>query len=203
MHESMLREAYARAMVQRAGDRAACPPPEEVERLAATDRHAETGDPAFDHVMSCRACLGEYELLRSIRLAERGPVVARPVTRWQPFAMAAGVLAAVALGGVVLRGRDTVRGAGDGVALVHDEVRHARGDSLRLVWHAVAGTDAYRVDILTPAGSAVLSETTADTTIAVAPDALPELPELDWLVVATRVGGNERRSPIGRITLVR
>jgi len=70
LSDDKLREAYEQIVSRRtAGERTHCIPPDDLLALAkgrlATSRRPEV----LDHVMRCRACLDEFELLRAIRKA--------------------------------------------------------------------------------------------------------------------------------------
>lgn len=215
MDDDAIRRAYTAAAVSRGADRSACPSADALRALAGETQHTDDAAGAFDHVMSCRPCQEEYELLRSILVAER-QATARPVPwRLAPMALAASVVIAVALGGVYARqravpdGEGAVRGGvsathagGDAIVLVAPSSRIVRGDSLRLAWHPVAEADAYRVELLDTAGALVHSTVTGDTTVAFPPAMLPvSLAQFDWLVVARRADGSEQHSPLHRVTV--
>lgn len=193
MNETTLREVYARVQAARGSDRRACPSPETIRDLAAAQSHDERSADAFDHVMGCAACVREYELLRSVAVAERK---AQPVRRvqWVPMALAASALLAVGLVATLNRPEQVMRGAAvdtDGTITV------ARGDSIRLVWNVVPGADAYRVELLDRTGVLLQDRTTSDTMVVFAPELVPlGVFDFDWLVVARRADGNEQRSPL-------
>lgn len=213
MDDATIRSAYRSAADRRGSDRAGCPPAEVVQQLATASAHGDASAEAFDHVMACRACQGEYELLRALHLgtAQAAPArPPRPARRWVPAALAAStMIAAVALGAYLRSTSDRgsavdelqMRGGDDGVTVVSGATA-VRGDSLRLSWRRVPEAEAYRVSLLTVDGAPLYEGVTGDTTVALAPSLLPpSLRAVDWLVVARRADGNEQRSPLHRVTV--
>lgn len=200
MDDAPLRAAYARAMTARGADRAGCPAPEALRDLATSTVVAESDAGAFDHVMSCAACRDEYELLRSIhRAGAQAPAVR--ARRWTPLALAATMLLAVGLGSAILLRRDGMRGIADAVQLVTPG-RVAPGEPLPLAWHPVDGATAYRAELLDEVGAPLFSTTTGDTAVVVPAGTIaPGTRVVDFLVVATRADGSQRRSAMVRVPL--
>ena len=210
MDDDAIRRAYTAAAAARGADRRDCPSPEALRALAALERHDDATSDRFDHVMACRPCQEEYELLRAIALAERQATARTSPRRTFPMAIAASVIIAIGIGGLSLRHRSddgAVRGAppaasspADEVALSSPPSRVAPGDSLHLVWHRVRDAEAYRVELLDTNGALLHTEVTSDTSVAWAPALLPAgTTSFDWLVVATRADGASLRSALHRV----
>lgn len=202
MDDNTLRATYKRVREARSTARQGCPSAEAVEALAKVRVHSEATASVFDHVLACRACTEEYELLRSIHAVQR-PAVTPAMRRWAPLALAAGAILAVGLAGVWrARESDTVRGGASEVTLVGPPTAVGRGDSLHLVWRAVPNAASYRVDLLQPTGGLIASVVASDTSAAVSLAQLAStLTEFDYLVVASRGDGNQLRSSLHRVTV--
>jgi hypothetical protein len=117
--EAELREAYQDVMVRNRGARAACPAPEAIQVLARREGPEATRLATLDHVMGCRECRAELDLLRSIEEAGArsgaAPRAGRP--RWiMPAALAATLLVAVGLGRLALRSPEDATRSGPGSA---------------------------------------------------------------------------------------
>lgn len=197
MNDARLQELYQRALDAR-GERvrAGCPTPEMLRALVAREGAESTRLATLDHVMACRECQREFELLRAIAAA------APPAPRWRvsaPLALAASLLLVVAASVVGIRalsrpGDDVMRGGGaEGVSLITPASETPRV----LRWHRVPGAISYRVEVLTDSGALLSGATTTDTSAAI-PDSVP-LPEgarYLWWVRAHRADGTELRSPM-------
>ncbi|HMS03974.1 MAG TPA: hypothetical protein PKE51_13415 [Gemmatimonadaceae bacterium] len=206
MADPDLASVYASLLRGRTNARADCPPLEAVQALAATDGHDPSRLEQLDHVMSCASCMGEYEMLRAVRVAGETPQAT--ATRRSPLVLPAiGLLAASLLVFSVSRREpdadtDRVRGRTDAVEFVTPTTVVSRIDSLRLTWHAVPQASAYEVELLTPDGAVLFTTTTPDTTLRVAPDVVPaNVSVVEWLVLARRADGNVLRSPLLRVEL--
>ena len=213
MDDETILRAYTSALTRRSASRTVCPSADVLRELATATQDAEHVSAPFEHVMSCAACLSEYEMLRAIHVTQRAPALA-PVRRWSVMALAATVLLAVGVGtvrwsGVVPRGAETdvSRGAGsdvsvNAVAVINAATQVTRGDSLTLAWHSVPAADGYRVSLLNDRGDALHSTVVGDTTVTLSPGVLPaNATDFTWLVAALRADGNERRSPLVRVTI--
>jgi hypothetical protein len=204
MADPDLASVYASLLRGRTDARAACPPLEAVQALAATDGHDPSRLEQLDHVMACASCMGEYEMLRAVRVAGEAPQSRG--TRRSPFVLpAVGLIAASLLVFAITRREpdaDRVRGRTDAVEFVTPAAVVSRADSLHLVWHAVPQASAYEVELLTPDGTVLFTTTTPDTALRVAPDVVPaNVSVVEWLVLARRADGNVLRSPLLRVEL--
>lgn len=202
MSDDRLREAYARALEERARThRGDCPSPEAMLALARREGTEAARLTTLDHVMSCGHCQEEFELLRALERAggDEGRRGAEQI-RWRRYAsvaLAASVLLAVGIGVGQRLGRDdtdVLRGGTDGIALAAPaaEVAVAASSPVVLVWHPVAGATRYTIELLAADGTLAFSGETADTTLIVA--APPVAGEYRWLVRAQAGDGTERRS---------
>lgn len=196
MSDARLQELYQRALDAR-GERAraSCPSPEMLRALVAREGGESARLATLDHVMSCRECQREFELLRA--MAAAAPVE----RRWRvpvPLALAASLLIAAAAGVVGVRtltrpGDDVMRGGAEGVSLIAPSA----GAPRLLRWRAVPSAISYRVEVLTYSGTVVSGATTTDTVAAI-PDSvsLSSGARYLWWVRARRADGTELRSPM-------
>jgi hypothetical protein len=167
MTDARLRELYQRALAERGGpDRERCVAPEAmvavIRRESPEERRLET----LDHVMGCRACRSEFDLLRAIEQA--GAEIAPPARRnWgamAPIALAAALVLVVT--GALLRtrrGPDVERGAPPAVALLAPAPEIDAGSPVTFTWQPVAGALRYELELLDEQGTVVFDETTEQT----------------------------------------
>lgn len=216
MSDESLRAAYqARVAHSTPADRSGCPSPEALNGLAGANRSGDDRAQlaVLEHVMSCAACRPEYEVLRSVHRAE---LTEKPLAKsnraFRLVSIAAALVLAAGIGGEAWRrSRDvTVRDAGvdnagvdnADVVLVTPAANSPRPINGRFVWRSVAGTSAYQLEILDSTGTLIAQQTSADTTIQLSPPdsaRVAALPVFDWMVVARRTDGNERRSALTRV----
>lgn len=194
MNEARLQEAYQRALAERDdGTRASCPSLESIDALArGTTAESERLD-TLTHVMSCRRCQQELDLLRAIQSAGviSGAVAARREVRslpWRvivPVALAASLVIAAFIGVQNRLGRgpitDTPRGDATGLVLVapNDAAEVAASAPLAFTWRADSAARRYVVEVLTQKGEVIVSRTTSDTTITL-PDTSGLAPSTDY-----------------------
>lgn len=198
MIDARLQELYQRALDARAEPvRVSCPSPERVRALVMREGSEASRLETLDHVMACRACQREFELLRAIVVAAPAAPAAR---RWggpRSLALAASLLIVIAGATLTLRARShrhiaaVMRGAGAQVRLIPPDPSAARV----LRWHAVPGAVAYVVEALTNSGAVLAADTTRDTTATLPgmehrPPGAGDL----WWVRARRADGSEARS---------
>ncbi len=201
MTNEELQTAWQRRLAARGPERSGCTSPEDLLRIASAPVQDERDAGVFDHVMGCAACRSEYELLRSTAAPTARPVIRW--TRWVPLAAAAVLVLAVGL--PTLREPEAppvVRSSDPGEIVMHGPVAARAGAALTLAWGPVAGADAYRVEVTDTLGVVLHTETTGDTMVVVRAEVLPAgSGAFDWLVVARRADGNERRSPLARVAV--
>ena len=211
MSDAALRDAYARAVSQRADPgRASCPAPEALQALVRAEGAESERIALLDHVLTCARCRGEFELLRAIEQA--GGQQARASTWRQPrswiaVALAASLLLAIGIG----TGRhfvdgdlpdDTFRGAADVTLVVPQDAAAApRSAPLTLAWHRIAGVDRYALELLTADGSVALAQETSDTSITIPAARLPAAGDYRWMVRAAAPAGVDMRSGARRLRL--
>lgn len=206
MDERHLRDAY-RAGVDRQPRGPECLAPEALDRLARREGTEAERVAALDHVMSCPACLRDFELLRAVQASARAE--ATPVRRRLPVPWLAAAVVFLAAGTVVLIPRlrhpalvtDPVRG-GDSVVVVGTPA--LTGARPVFDWRAVPSALSYSVEILDSADRVVAGGTVLDTTW-VLPDSVTLRPGTTyrWLVAATTRDGGEIRSAPHRFTAPR
>jgi hypothetical protein len=216
MTEARLRELYQLALASRdGGARERCVSPEAMLALVRREGPEEARLATLDHAMSCDACRRELDVLRAIELAgEQSGVAperahARSSPSWRrvvPLAIAASLLVAVGLG-VRDRGRgrpvdDVSRGASDGPALVAPAAGDlATSAPIVFVWHSEPGASRYVLEVLA-GGRVVVSETTADTTLALGDvSRLTADSAYVWWVRAVGDGGAQRGSEVRALRL--
>lgn len=201
MNDERLRDAYARVLEERGGDRDGCPSLDEIVALVRRDGAEASRLTTLDHVMGCPRCQREFELLRAVD--EAGGAEARsaaPHPRWQrwvPMALAASLVLAVGViaGDRLRRGDvDPLRAGGDDVVLASpaDGATVERATPVVLAWRPVRGAGRYAVELLTVDGALAFEGETADTTLIVAAPLAPG--EYRWLVRAQAADATERRS---------
>jgi hypothetical protein len=200
MNPEKLRAAYA-GLIRRPGPgREHCPSPEHLDALARRSGDEAERLATLNHAMACTECRRELDLLRAVERAAPGPVQ----RAWSPrlFALAATMMLATGAlliwratrpAGEVMRGDSptlVLLAPADGAELVGDGA---------LAWRPMAGAIAYEVEVLGPDDRLVLRQETADTTLAIAPAALPGSGTYRWRVVATLSAGGALASPYRRV----
>ncbi|MEP6729900.1 MAG: hypothetical protein ABJE10_04635 [bacterium] len=230
MNSDPLRDAYAAHTKAHTGaDRSNCPSPELLEAVARGLGHSgaeHARDVAtLDHVLSCAHCRPEFDLLRTVTVAAEKADLVRHSTRvafplfagWSRsrLLVAASALLAVALVGEAWRrtrstGSDAfvVRGNDGEVTLVAPVMVEAMPlASVRaFTWQSVPGASAYTIELLDTTNAVLVSRITPDTTISLTDDELARVKTastFDWMVTARRGDGNERRSALTRIRLLK
>jgi hypothetical protein len=205
MNDMRLQELYQQMLDAREHDpRASCPAPEDVQALVEREGTEQERLATLDHVMACRACQREFELLRSLRRA------APEERRWRPatLALAASIVIAISAGVLGVRTLNeaqgpVVRGGGEsGIQLIDPTGAVRVADRLALHWHAVPQAVSYTVEVLTADGSVVSGGETADT-VLVLPDSvhLATSRRYLWWVRARLSDGSEQRSSMQAFTV--
>lgn len=200
MNDDQLRQAYQARRAQPAD--ATEPSPEELRRLAAGEGSEAERLETLDRAFASRTAAGELELLRAVAHAARAQ--SRP--RWRaplPIALAASLLVTV-VGVFALRERprEGVRATGsDGAPVLLAPAVDARiAGTVQFAWRPVAGARAYRLELLTDAGTVVASIETPDTVVAYRAPAITGAP-YRWVVVALLPEGIEVSSRPRRLTI--
>lgn len=214
--ENRLRALYTPIAETQRADRQGCPSPDDLQSLVHREGDEEARLALLDHVMACRDCRSEFNLLRAVEKGgrqlteETSPARASESTkkafgrsRWTWMASAIAAVAVLAVGFQAYRGpeavdTDRVRGTDDPVTLiapVADAVVDARVP-IQFVWHSVPRSMNYQLEVLDSAGQIVYTTTTNDTT-AVFLDAQskvdPAMP-YRWWVKASMPSGETQRS---------
>lgn len=170
--ETELREIYAGLMSRGTKGRAGCPAPEAIRALVRREGEESARLATLDHVMACRDCRSEMDLLRTIE--DAGAAVgesAKPSQRrWlMPAALAASVLFAVVVGRVALAppSGDVLRSGADAasVVLVAPGAEMTAGEPVAFAWRPVPGASRYRIEVLTAGGDIAVEAETQDTTV--------------------------------------
>ena len=195
-----LQDRYAEALAGRSRDRAGCPAPEELQRLADRTVNEPERLRLYDHVMACRECHREYALLASIEAGR--PRRAAP--RW--LALAATLLLAVSAGllwKALTPGQDPglIRGDAASIDLLAPDADAVVPDS-RFVWRAGAPGATYRFEVLQEGGVSRYAVLTTDTAL-VLPDSVSLVPGTDytWWVQIVELGKTQAASAFRRFRI--
>jgi len=221
MSDDQLRASYnARVARDAPADRATCPSPEQLQRLAESGKGSVAPNlTLLDHVFGCSYCRPEFALLRSVQTASEASdsgsaARTKAATRWftaPRLAIAAAVLVAIGIGSNSLRRphddtpANVLRNApGDAsdVVTVSPLVNELFAVDAPFVWRKVSGAVTYEIQLLDTAGVVIATHVTADTVFSPAADDRAKLAAaktFDWFVAARRSDGNERRSNIARV----
>jgi hypothetical protein len=188
--ETELREIYSGLMARGATDRTGCPAPEAIQALVRREGDETIRLAVLDHVMTCQDCRKELDLLRSVEGAgvALGDSV-RHQRRWlMPAALAASVLFAVIVGGLVLQTRpvDVVRSgpAGASVELLAPGAEMPAGLPVTFAWRPVTGATRYRIELLGSGGVVAVEAETSDTTLTLNGVASLAPGPYQWWVIA-------------------
>jgi hypothetical protein len=157
-------------MARNRGARAACPEPDAIQALARREGPEAVRLATLDHVMGCRDCRTELDLLRSLEEAgaRSGAASGAGRPRWiMPAALAATLLVAVGLGRLALRAPDDTTRSGPGssarVELLAPGVEAPAGAPVAFAWRPVEGASRYRLEVLTESGDLAIEAETHDT----------------------------------------
>lgn len=135
-----------------------CPDAETLAGLVLNDVPPEKREALADHVVSCRRCSEDYQVLSRTH-ARAAPIRRRLDPRgW----IAAAVILFAVAGGVFVARRDraqteVTRGAGSSVAslVVPPDGGSLSSAPTEFVWPAQAGAEGYRVKLFGPSGEAL------------------------------------------------
>jgi hypothetical protein len=157
----------------------------------------------LDHALKCPACHRELALLHAVSSGETraAPRAIRDLSwhRWRPVALAASLVLAVGLAGVLrlrTRGAEEITraGAAAGPVLVTPANGAAvRAGLVRFVWRPIPGVIQYTLEVDATDGTVLFSSPTRDTTFT-APIAPTAVGENRWLIRARMQDGSEKRS---------
>ena len=200
MSPTRLQDLYAEALARRRMAPGDCVSPEDLLALIRQEGPEARRLEVLDHVMACRECHREFELLRAVEVAgtDRQPVVRSIVQRLVPLALAASLLLAIGIG-LAVRSRtgpeDISRGGASSLVLLSPPGEVAPGHPITFSWRPVPGARRYQLEVLDPNGTAVFSELTADTTLNWLADWLQPGSTYRWWVRAVTPGA-ELSSPL-------
>ena len=191
-----LQDRYAEALARRSPDRAGCPSPDELQRLA--DRSLGETDRLrlFDHVMACADCHREYAMLDAVEAGK--PRRAAP----RLFALAATLLLAVGvslLWRATRPGGEVVRGDEFTVQLLAPDPGVVPANP-RFAWRGGSVGSTYRFEILQEGGVPLYGVLTTDTSL-VLPDSVNLLPDVEyrWWVQVIELGRTQAASDFRRL----
>ena len=169
-----LEELYGQALERRRASAADCVSPDDLLALVRREGPEQRRLELLDHVMGCRDCHREFELLRALETAgsrSAGSAVPRSLgQRWMPLALAASLLLALGVG-VLVRNRsqagDETRAGGRGLVLLSPPTEIPPADSVTFAWRPLTGADRYRLELMDSKGATVLSQLTPDTVLSI------------------------------------
>ena len=179
--------------------------PTEQELLSAVRGEGDEAERlrVLDHALKCPACRRELARLHAVSSGEKSaaPRASRDLSwqRWMPATLAASLMLAAGLAGVVrLRNRGvediTRAGAAAGPVLVTPANGAAvRPGMVRFVWRPIPGVIQYTLEVDATDGTVLFSSPTRDTTFS-ASIALTAVGENRWLIRAKLQDGSEKRS---------
>ena len=165
----------------------------------------------LDHALKCPACRRELALLHAVSTGETraAPRAVRDLSwrRWMPAALAASLVVAAGLAGVIrsrTRGTDDITraGAASGPGLVApDKGAAVRAGLVQFVWRPIPDVIQYTLEVDATDGTVVVSSPTRDTTFraSIAPTSVGEH---RWLIRAKMQDGREKRSE-SRVLILR
>ncbi len=206
MNDERLRAAYQAALaIRHSADRIECPSPELIQALVEHRGSQSERLDTVDHVMACRECLAEFELLRS--LATERPA---PSRHWSiPVALAAAVV--LGLGAVLIwRARnpgvpDLERGGSLSLLPIapQGEIGGTAGP-ITITWRSATGVARYELTVVRGDGTPLYAVATPDTSVTL-PDSITLEPEREyrWQVTGRSVSGSVLQSPVTRFRMRR
>ena len=188
MSPTRLQDLYSQALARRRAAAGPCVSPEDLLALVRQEGPEDRRLQVLDHVMDCRECHREFELLRALEVAGRGgqPRVVRSISRrLVPLALAASLLLAVGIG-LAVRSRgapeDTPRGGTHQLDLLTPPAEVAPGQPITFSWRPVPGARRYQLEVLDANGTAMFSEFTPDTALTWSADRLRPGASYRWWV---------------------
>jgi anti-sigma factor RsiW len=208
MSPTRLQDLYAEALARRRTAPGGCVSPEDLLSLIRQEGPEARRLEVLDHVMACRECHREFELLRALDVAgarERSPVVRSIGRRLTPLALAASLLLAIGIGLSVrsrARPEDIPRGGPGNLVLLAPPTEVAAGQPVRFAWRPVPSARRYQLEVLDANGAAVFSELTGDTTLTWPADRLQPGSTYRWWVRDVTPGA-ELSSPLRSLRLRR
>jgi hypothetical protein len=187
--EAQLKEAYQKHLVRPGAGRASCPSPEAMQALVRREGDETARLATLDHVMQCRDCRSELDLLRTVEEAgvRAGAASVPSRRRWVlPAALAATLLVAVGLGRAALRSSDDTVRSGDAarVELVAPGAQVTAGMPVSFAWRPVEGASRYRLEVLDQAGDLAIEAETHDTALTSDSAARLAPGNYQWWVIA-------------------
>jgi len=188
MSPTRLQDLYSQALARRNAAPGACVSPDDLLALVRHQGPEARRLEVLDHVMGCRECHREFELLRALEVAGRGgqPWVVRSISRrLVPLALAASLLLAVGIG-LAVRERagseDMPRGGAHQLNLLTPPSEVAPGQPITFSWRAVPSAQRYQLEVLDANGTAIFSGFTPDTSLTWSADRLRPGVSYRWWV---------------------
>ena len=187
--EAQLKDAYQAHLARTGAGRTSCPSPEAIQALVRREGDETARLATLDHVMACRHCRTELDLLRTVEeagvRAGAGSVPGR--RRWMmPAALAATLLVAIGLGRAALRSSDDAVRSGDAarLELVAPGAEVTAGAPMSFAWRPVEGASRYRLEVLNESGDLAIEAETRDTALISDSAARLTPGDYQWWVIA-------------------
>jgi hypothetical protein len=188
MSPTRLQDLYSQALARRRAAHGACVSPDDLLALIRQEGPETSRLEVLDHVMGCRECHREFELLRALEVAGgagQPPVIRSIARRLVPLALAASLLLAVGIG-LAVRSRagpeDIPRGGTHQLDLLTPPAEVAPGQPITFSWRPVPGARRYQLEVLDANGTAMFSEFTPDTSLTWSADRLRPGESYRWWV---------------------
>ena len=206
MNEDRLREAYTAALDDGKVSAGGHVSPDAIAALARREGSETERLATLDHVMSCRECRAELDLLRAVEQAgTQSGATSRARRSWYvPAAIAATLLLAVGVGRMMTKpgSDDVTRGGEAGALSLIDPATHAvAGSALTFVWRPVPGARGYALEVLDAGGTVVVAAETSDTAVSPALAAGLAPGNYNWWVRATTSDARTLRSDLRPLNL--
>jgi hypothetical protein len=195
VNERRLQELYEHSLSSAPGAASGCVSPDAL--LALVRREGPEADRmrTLDHVMTCAACLRDYELLRGIEKAGEESGATRSAVRriWglAPLALAASVLLLIGIGlgyERLAEGPDVPRGGGEGIVLFTPPAAVPSSAGVTFAWGTVPNAQNYELEVLDKNNTPVFSQTTRDTAVVLSAAQLRPGEYRWWVRAATPAG---------------
>src|SRR3954454_11322394 len=186
MSPTRLQDLYIQALDRRRAAPGACVSPDDLLALVRQEGRETSRLEVLDHVMGCRECHREFELLRALEVGSGERLVVRSIARrLVPLALAASLLLAVGIG-LAVRSRagaeDIPRGGTHQLSLRRPPAEVAPGQPITFSWRSLPSARRYQLEVLDANGTAIFSEFTSDTSLTWSADRLRTGASYRWWV---------------------
>jgi hypothetical protein len=208
-----IKQAYQRTLATHGQEtRDNCVSPEAILSLVEGSEGEEARLHTLDHVMACRHCREDFELLRG--LARSRPVEERSKKRWgisspQRLAWAASLVIALGAGSLWWGSQGSgpegvMRGDGTELRLVSPAAGGTLDEGMTFAWNSLPQAFSYEMEVIDADGEVVFRFSTPDTVVVAEGLSSAVLAEgLSWWVTARTRDGSRISSPISPLFAAR